>query len=117
MRYLCVFREGPVGGSKAQESFDLMLTLAAFDQEVTALLMDDGVFHLMPGQQFQEQSERHLPALWQSLEMYGIESPWVEHESLLVRGLDQSSLLIPVRLVSRGALPDFFSGFDRLVGD
>ncbi len=116
MRYLCIFRKTPVGGSGARESFDLMLTLAAFDQEVTALLIDDGVFHLLPGQQCSEEGHP-LPALWQSLEMYGIDSPWVERESLLARGMNQSCLSIPVRVVSRDFLPDFFAGFDRLIGD
>lgn len=117
MRCLFVFRYGPVGGSRAQETFDLMLTLAAFDQKVESLLLDDGVLHLLPGQQIQDLAWCHVPALWQELELYGIEPPLVEHESLLERGLDRSSLLIPVRVVQRDTLPELFENFDRLMGD
>ncbi len=117
MRHLCLFRHGPVGGSRPQDAFDLLLTLAAFDQEVEVLLLDDGVWQLSPDQQPRDSIGRNLPALWRELDVYGIPRPWVEEESLSERGLGQVPLLIPVRRVKRSSLPQLLQGFDRIVGD
>ncbi len=118
MRYLFVFRHSPWDGSRAAESLDLLLTMSAFDQEVEALLLDDGVWHLLSGQASAVLGQRNLTALWQNLSLYGISTlPWVEQESLADRKLSVADLSIPVRLIQRSRLASFWSRFDAVLGD
>ncbi len=118
MRCLFVFRHSPWDGSRGAESLDLLLTLAAFDQELEVLLLDDGVWHLHPGQSPGVLGLRDLSALWRNLPLYGIgASPWVEDESLRARGLQDGDLSIPVRRIQRGRLAEFWNRFDTILGD
>jgi tRNA 2-thiouridine synthesizing protein C len=48
--YLFVLRKPAHSGVQVQEMLDIILTTAAFDQPVSILLLDDGVFHLKNGQ-------------------------------------------------------------------
>ncbi|BCX88186.1 tRNA 2-thiouridine synthesizing protein C [Methylomarinovum tepidoasis] len=117
MRFLYVFRHPPYADSGGGEALDLLLTLAAFDQTVEVLLLDDGVWHLAPGQQPARIGQRRLPDLWQGLGLYGIEKIWVGQESLQRRGLTPERLILPVGLVAEGALAQWWGGYDRIVGD
>lgn len=117
MRHLVVFRHPPYAGIRALETLDLLLTLAAFDQVVDVLLIDDGVWQLVSDQQPKILGQRNLVALWQGLEMYGIGTPWVEEESLCLRELRVDDLLIPVRLLPRRQVAAFWGKYDRILGD
>ncbi len=117
MRCLFVVRQAPYAGMHAQEALDLLLTLVAFDQAVDVLLLDDGVWQLHRGQEPEALMQKNLAAMWQTLEMYGIQSPWVESESLRERGLDTADLVLPVRLVPRTKMAEVFREYDRVLGD
>ncbi len=118
MRYLFVFCHSPWDGSRGAESLDLLLTLAAFDQEVEVLLLDEGVWHLRAGQSPGVIGLRDLSALWGNLPLYGIAaSPWVEDESLAARGLLADELAVPVRRIRRERLAAFWSRFDAVLED
>ena len=71
-KYLFLQRQSPLAGGP--ESFDLAMTAAAFDQEVTLLLLDDGVLWLQHG----------LPELVEE----AVDTILVEQESAIERGLD-----------------------------
>ncbi|MEY3879842.1 MAG: sulfurtransferase complex subunit TusC [Pseudomonadota bacterium] len=49
--YLFILRKPAHSGAYVQEILDIILTTAAFDQKVSLLLLDDGVFHLKKNQQ------------------------------------------------------------------
>ncbi len=118
MRCLFVFRHSPWEGGRGAESLDLLLTLAAFDQEVEVLLLDDGIWHLCSGQSPAAIGLRDLGALWRNLSLYGIGGfPWVEDESLGERGVRADDLSIPVRRIRRGRVAEFWNRFDTILGD
>ena len=48
--YLFVLQKPAHSGAYAQEMLDIILTTAAFDQAVSILLLDDGVFQLKKGE-------------------------------------------------------------------
>jgi len=117
MRCVYLFRSGPGGGNRAREAFDLMLTLAAFDQEIEVLLLDDGVWQLLPDQRSERRGAEMVMPPWNELGLYGIGEPWVETESLRERNLESRSLAMPVREVERDSLAVFLRSFDRILGD
>ncbi len=117
MRYLLVIRAAPYEGGRAQEALDLLLTLAAFDQAVDAVLLEDGVWQLHRAQHPEILGQKNIAAIWQALEIYGIDPPWVESESLAERGMEVADLVLPVRLLPRARLAGLLQEYDRVLGD
>jgi len=103
------------GSLKVQEVLDVVLITAAFDQKVSLLLLDDAVFHLKNNQQANIVGTKDISAIYRSLELYDIETIYVEHESLIERGLSQDDLLLPVILVKRSELAAILGAFDFIL--
>jgi tRNA 2-thiouridine synthesizing protein C len=94
--YLFVLRKPAHSGSAVQEMLDIILTAAAFDQQVSLLLLDDGVFQLKSGQQPERLAMKDTSAIFKALEIYDVRNVYVEQESLQERGLKPSDLCLPV---------------------
>jgi len=110
--FLFVMQTPAYSGNKVQEVLDIVLITAAFDQRVSLLLLDDAVFHLHSQQQSTTVASKDISAIYRSLELYDIESIYVEQESLNYTGLLVSNLLVPVKLIARQELPSLFKTFD-----
>lgn len=100
-RFLCVFRRASHTDAVLREHLDLTLTLAAFEQAVELLFVDDGVYALLQNRQPLPGGPSSPAELLAALPFYGLEQPpLVEWESLLERGLDKEELL-PARRIGR----------------
>ncbi len=108
-RFLYVNRRAPHGSVYALESLETVLIGAAFDQDVSVLFVDDGVFQLKKDQQPDSLGMKNFSKTFRALEMYDVEKIYVETESLSERGLTMEDLLIDVESLPReqiGALMD-----------
>ena len=111
-RFLCVFRRAPHTDAVLREHLDLALTIAAFEQSVELLFLDDGVYALVPDQHSFPGDPSSPAELLAALPLYGLEQPpLVEEESLHERGLDKDALL-PARRIDRRAVAALFDGAD-----
>jgi tRNA 2-thiouridine synthesizing protein C len=115
-RLLFLVGRPPYGGIQAQESLDLILSAAAFDQHVAVLFLDDGVWQLLADQRPPQPGPRQLGSQFGLLETYGVEQVWAERESLAERGLTSAKLVLPVGEVPRGELRDLIAEFDFVIG-
>lgn len=79
----------------------MALTAAAFDQAVSLLLIDDGVYSLTSGQQPERLDCKDMRPVFESLDLYDVEQIYVEAESLRDRGLAAEDLCRAVRPVPR----------------
>lgn len=113
--FLFVLRRPPQGGCLAREALDQVLSAAAFDQVVQVLLLDDGVWQLLPEQQPNPGCEPVAP-LFSALALYDVETPWVEQESLNERGLRVEDLVVPVRTLARREMSAWLAMHDVVVG-
>ncbi|PPC90231.1 MAG: sulfurtransferase complex subunit TusC [Methylobacter sp.] len=111
-RFLFMFNNPPYSGIYAQEMLDIVLTAAAFDQKVTLLLLDDGVFQLKRGQQPEQYRLKDTSALFRALEVYDVNEIYVEQESLRERNLSADNLVLPVKTVARDRVSGFIANFD-----
>ena len=110
--FLFVMQTPTYSSNKIQEVLDVVLITAAFDQQVSLLLLDDAVFHLKKNQHSVALGCKDISAIYRSLELYDIENIYVEVESLTQRGLSKEDLLIPVTLISRLEIAATFKTFD-----
>lgn len=100
-KILFVMSRPPYAGIYVRETLDIVMTTAAFDQEVGLLFVDDGIYQIMRGQQFSVTTEKEITPIFQALEIYEIKDFYAESESLAERGLRVEELLLPVDLVVR----------------
>lgn len=93
-KILFVSRQAPYGNSTAREALDALLAASAYDQDLSILFMDDGVFQLLAEQNSTLIQQKNLGASLQALELYGIENTYIHRESLQKRGLDIGDLTL-----------------------
>ncbi|WP_043526110.1 sulfurtransferase complex subunit TusC [Litchfieldella xinjiangensis] len=101
---LVILRHAPHGSSWLKEGLDTALVAAAFGQRVSLLFMGDGVMALLPGQGSGPLGQKGTQPTLQMLEMYDIDSLWVEHQALLERGLNDMSLSVDATRIEKDAI-------------
>ncbi len=105
-RFLCVNRKAPYGTIYALESLEMVLIAAAFDQDVTMVFVDDGVYQLTRNQDTKDINMKNFSPTYRALDDYDVEKLYVEKDSMEARGLAPEDLIVPVRVVSADELRD-----------
>ncbi len=103
-KFMYVNRRAPYGSIYAVESLEVVLIGAAFDQDVSVVFADDGVFQLKKGQDTKELGMKNFSPTYRALEMYDVEKLYVEKESLEARGLTEEDLVVPVEVMSNSEI-------------
>jgi len=98
-KFLYVNRRLPHGTVYALESLETVLIGAAFDQDVSMLFLDDGVYQLKKDQSPEGLEMKNFSKTYRALEMYDVEKLYVERESLEERGLSAEDLLLEVEII------------------
>jgi tRNA 2-thiouridine synthesizing protein C len=111
-RFLFVLRKPSYDGLYVQEMVDIILTTAAFEQDVSVLWLDDAVFHLKADQNAQNSGYKNTATLFEILPTMDVNDIFVEVESLAERGLNVKLLSQDVQLVPRATLTEFMTQFD-----
>ena len=99
-KFLYVNRRLPHGTVYALESLETVLIGAAFDQDVSMLFIDDGVYQLKKEQAPESIEFKNFSKTYRALEMYDVEKLFVERESLEERGLSVDDLLVDVEVIA-----------------
>ena len=95
-KFMFVNRKAPYGTVYALEGLEVVLIAAAFDQDVSMVFLDDGVYELVKGQNTKAIEVKNFSPAYRALEGYDIEKLYVERESLEARGLTETNLVVPV---------------------
>jgi tRNA 2-thiouridine synthesizing protein C len=111
-RFLFMLRRPPQAGFRVRETLDMVLTSAAFDQPVTLLFLDDGVYQLKRGQRPEAAGLPPVAPLFDALALYDVQAVLVERESLAERNLSENDLVIPVELIGRADIPALIAARD-----
>ncbi len=96
---LIVNRHAPYDGMYAKEAMDAALIGAAFNQKVSVMFMDDGVYQLLREQAPADIRQKNTSLTLPMLDMYDINNVYVERASLQARNLTEENLLIPVQVI------------------
>jgi tRNA 2-thiouridine synthesizing protein C len=99
-KFMFVNRKAPYGTIYALESLEVVLITAAFDQDVSLVFLDDGVYQLKKAQQTKGIETKNFSPAYRALEGYDIEKLYVEKESLDARGLTEADLLVDVTILN-----------------
>ncbi|MCB1741285.1 MAG: sulfurtransferase complex subunit TusC [Gammaproteobacteria bacterium] len=102
-RILIVNQRPPHGSILAQEALEVVMIAAAFEQAVSLLFIDDGVWQLKSGQQPETLRMKNFSKTFAALPDFDVEDVYVDVESLTAAGLEVESLCIEVQLCDRAS--------------
>ncbi len=114
-KFMYVNRKAPYGTIYALEGLEVVLITAAFDQDVSMVFMDDGVFQIKKDQDTKGINMKNFSPTYRALEGYDVEKLYAEKESLEARGLTKDDFVIPVEVVSSAELADMMDEQDVVV--
>jgi len=97
-KMMYVNRTAPYGTIYALESLEVVLIGAAFEQDVSMVFIDDGVYQLKKDQDTDGIGMKNFSKTYRALEMYDVEKLYVDKQSLEERGLTEDDLLVDVEI-------------------
>ncbi len=111
-KFMFINRKAPYGTVYALESLEVVLITAAFDQDVSLVFSDDGVYQIKKGQSTDAIGMKNFSPTYRALEGYDVEKLYVDKESLDERGLTEDDLLVDVEIISRAQMADLMDEQD-----
>jgi tRNA 2-thiouridine synthesizing protein C len=114
-KFLYVNRRAPHGTIYAQESLEVVLIGAAFEQDVSLAFIGDGVFQLAKGQDTKGLGVKNFAPAYRALDDYDVTKLYVEQEALRDRGLTEADLLVPVEVVSAQRMAEIMEDQDVIL--
>ncbi|MDX2507626.1 MAG: sulfurtransferase complex subunit TusC [Gammaproteobacteria bacterium] len=128
-KFMFVNTKAPYGTVYALESLEVVLISAAFDQDVSLVFCDDGVFQIANNQNTEGSGMKNFSPAYKALGDYDINKLFVEKESLEERGLTLDNLMDltyededddwaekpSIKLVSRAELADLMDEQDVVI--
>lgn len=114
-KFCYVNRTAPYGTVYALESLEVVLIGAAFEQDVSVIFLDDGVFQITKGQDTAAIGMKNFSPTYRALEMYDVEKLYVSKESLEARGLTEDDLLVDVEVKTAAEIRDLMEEQDVIL--
>ena len=111
-KVMFVNRKAPYGTIYALESLEVVLITATFDQDVSLVFLDDGVYELLKGQNTKAIGIKNFSPTYRALDGYDVEKLYVERESLEERGLSEDQLLVDVEVLSSAEMGELMAEQD-----
>jgi len=103
-KIMFVNRKAPHGSIYAWEGLEVVLIFGAFDNEMSAVYMDDAVLSLKKGQDTSELGIKGFLQTLPVLEDYGCEKIYVDKESLEMRGMTADDIAIPAEIIDAATI-------------
>ena len=113
-KLLLVSRRAPYGNNLPQAALELTLAASAFEQAVSLLFMDDGVWQLRCHQEAVGLGRKSIEKTLDSLPLYDLETLYVDAASLQSRGLNAAQLRPGLQLLDETGLRDFIESHEQV---
>jgi tRNA 2-thiouridine synthesizing protein C len=117
-KFLYVNRKAPYGTIYALESLEVVLIGAAFEQDISLVFIDDGVYQLKKGQQTTVDSGigvKDFSKTYRALEGYDVEKLYVDKTSMDLRGLTTDDLNVDVEILDDAQMADLMAQQDVIL--
>lgn len=116
-RILFLLRQPPYATSHALEALEAVLVAGVFDQRVSVLFRDDGIWQLVADQDGDALAARTVGKVAQALPEYEVHALYVCRRGLADRGLSVEDLLLPVTPLDESGQRDLIAAQDAVVND
>lgn len=92
-KFMYLNRKASYGTVYALESLEVVLIAAAFEQEVSLVFIDDGVYQIAEGQNTDSIGMKNFSKTYHALADYDINKLYVSKESLAERGMTEEDIM------------------------
>ena len=110
-----VMREAPHGTIYTYEGLEMILIMAAYDQDISVAFIDDGVYALKKGQNTEDIEIKVFAKTFVALDGYDVEKLYVDQISLEERGLTEDDLVVDVEVLSSAEIGKLMAEQDLVV--
>tara|TARA_B100000678_G_scaffold42171_1_gene31539 strand:+ start:4547 stop:4945 length:399 start_codon:yes stop_codon:yes gene_type:complete len=110
-----VMRQAPHGTIYTYEGLEMILVMAAYDQDISVAFIDDGVYALKKGQDTEGIEIKGFSKTFGALEGYDVEKLYVDQISLEERGLTENDLVVDVEVLSSAEIGKIMAKQDVVV--
>ena len=113
-KLLYVFDSGPYSSSSGSEALEAVLVGANFEQEISLLFINNGIFQIKRNQDTSASQLKPSYKTFKALEDFDITKVYTHDLSLLARGLEADDLMIPASVLSSQAVSILIAEQDRV---
>ena len=110
-----VMREAPHGTIYTYEGLEMILIMAAYDQDISVAFIDDGVYALKKDQNTEDIEIKGFSKTFGALDGYDVEKLYVDQISLEERGLTEDDLVVDVEILSSAEIGKLMAEQDVVV--
>jgi tRNA 2-thiouridine synthesizing protein C len=114
-KFMFLNRRAPHGTIYALEGLEVVLAASAFDQDVSLVFMEDGVYQLVKDQDTQSVGLKNIAKTYRALADFDVRHLYVEVESLRERSLSANDLIVPVEIVEAERLGELMEQQDVIL--
>ena len=94
-----VLRHAPHGTIYTYEGLEMILIMAAYEQDLSVVFIGDGVYALKKGQDTSAIGIKGFSRTFMALDGYDVEKLYVDRVSLEERGLTEEDLVVDVKVL------------------
>ena len=113
-KILFIIRHSPYGNLLAREGLEAILATSVYEQQLSVLFLDDGVFQLAT-QQTTTIEPKNFSKLLSVFSLYDINAVFVCQSSLHRRGLDKIDLCIAAKPLNTDEIQQLMKQQDQLI--
>ena len=95
-----VLRHAPYGTIYTCEGLEMILVMAAYEQDISVVFIGDGVYALKKGQDSAGIGIKGVARTFMALRTYDVEKLYVDRYSLEERGLSEDDLIVDVMVMN-----------------
>ena len=110
-----VMRNAPHGTIYTYEGLEMILIMAAYDQDISVAFIDDGVYALKKDQDTEGLEIKGFSKTFKALDGYDVENLYVDQVSLEERGLIEDDLLVDVEVLSSAEIGKIMTEQDVVI--
>jgi len=98
-KLMIVFRTAPYGTIYSFEGLENVLIMGAYDQDISVLFIDDGVYAIKKGMDTSATGIKDFSPTLRALEAYDIDKIFIDRDSMESRGLTLDDFVIEPQVI------------------
>ncbi len=110
-----VMRHAPHGTIYTYEGLEMILIMAAYEQDLSVAFIGDGVFALKKNQDTAAIGIKGFSRTFMALDGYDVEKLYVDRDSLVERGLSEEDLVVDVEVLSSADIGKIMNDQDVVI--
>lgn len=110
-----VMRHAPHGTIYSYEGLEMILIMAAYEQDLSVVFIGDGVYAIKKNQDTAGIGIKGFAKTFMALDGYDVEKLYVDRVSLEERGLSEEDLLVDVEVLDSSAIGALMNGQDVII--